>query len=231
MSSCPKADLRLDWCSPDAAKYACEHWHYSGTVPANRSARVGVWESGTFVGAVIFGLGASPSLGSQFGARKFEAAELTRVALGTHECAVSRILRITCRMVSKANPGLRLIVSFADPFREHHGGIYQAAGWVYTGTTSPSGIWKLADGSWADPRRFNGHGHNAPKAIPRGAELVRTPGKHRYLMPLDDEMRRRIAPLAKPYPKRVRSAENGTAGTTSGGRCDSDPDAPTASTA
>lgn len=31
-------------------------------------------------------------------------------------------------------------------------------------------------------------------------------GKYRYLMPLDDEMRERIQPLAKPYPKRA-SAE------------------------
>lgn len=32
-----------------------------------------------------------------------------------------------------------------------------------------------------------------------------TPGKHRYLMPLDDEMRAKIAPLARPYPKRAGS--------------------------
>ena len=41
--------------------------------------------------------------------------------------------------------------------------------------------------------------------------------KHRYLMPLDDEMRQRIEPLRKPYPKRERSAENGTPGIQSGG--------------
>jgi hypothetical protein len=29
--------------------------------------------------------------------------------------------------------------------------------------------------------------------------------KYRYLMPLDDEMRAKIAPLAKPYPKRAGS--------------------------
>jgi RNA processing factor Prp31 len=34
-------------------------------------------------------------------------------------------------------------------------------------------------------------------------------GKHRYLMPLDDEMRKRIEPLRKPYPKRPKQAMAG----------------------
>lgn len=38
------------------------------------------------------------------------------------------------------------------------------------------------------------------------AEAVMVPGKYRYLMPLDAEMRKQIAPLAKPYPKRVKQA-------------------------
>ena len=35
--------------------------------------------------------------------------------------------------------------------------------------------------------------------------------KHKYLMPLDDEMRKQIEPLRKPYPKRVRSVDSDTA--------------------
>lgn len=44
-----------------------------------------------------------------------------------------------------------------------------------------------------------------------------TPGKHRYLMPLDDEMRAKIAPLARPYPKRAGSADSGTLANHAGG--------------
>ncbi len=36
---------------------------------------------------------------------------------------------------------------------------------------------------------------------------VDRPGKHRYLMPLDDAMRAQIAPLAKPYPKRAKDQD------------------------
>ena len=36
--------------------------------------------------------------------------------------------------------------------------------------------------------------------------------KHKYLMPLDNEMRKRILPLAKPYPKRASSETIDTPG-------------------
>jgi hypothetical protein len=36
--------------------------------------------------------------------------------------------------------------------------------------------------------------------------IVKGSSKHRYLMPLDEDMRQRIMPLAKPYPKRVKQA-------------------------
>ena len=34
--------------------------------------------------------------------------------------------------------------------------------------------------------------------------------KHIYLMPLDEDMRKRILPLSKPYPKRDKQAMTGT---------------------
>ena len=41
---------------------------------------------------------------------------------------------------------------------------------------------------------------------------IPTPGKFKYLYPLDAEMRARIAPLAKPYPKRARSIDSDAPG-------------------
>lgn len=214
MSSRP--ELRLDWCSHQAAKWAVEKWHYSRTIPTSKSARIGIWEGTQFCGAIIFGLGASPSLGKPYGLTGLQCCELTRVALRSHVWPVSRMLRIAVKMIGTANPGLRLIISFADTFHEHHGGIYQAANWIYAGRTSASHVWILPNGSVADPRRFNGHGFNKPKPIPQGSRKIKTPGKHRYLMPLDDEMRRRVACLAKPYPKRAGSADSGTPDNQSG---------------
>jgi hypothetical protein len=34
-----KAILKLDWCSHEAAKYACENWHYSKCVPNQKTVK------------------------------------------------------------------------------------------------------------------------------------------------------------------------------------------------
>ena len=58
-------------------------------------------------------------------------------------------------------------------------------------------------------------------------QIVKGSSKHRYLMPLDDEMRKRILPLAKPYPKRAKQAmASSPEAQRQGG---TDPHAPTAS--
>lgn len=199
-----KPELRLDWIDAKAARMACQRWHYSRTMPMNKSARIGVWEGGAFIGAIIYGLGASPSLGKPYGLGIFEICELTRVALRAHEHPVSRMLAISIRMIRKAFPGIRLIVSFADQRRDHHGGIYQATNWIYAGETTPAKMIELPDGELVDLRRFNGHGHNASKPIPPGAREVKVPPKYRYLMPLDGEMRDQVSALSMPYPKRAK---------------------------
>lgn len=194
-------DLRVDWCSYEAAKYAVEHWHYSNTLPVSKPVFLGVWENLVFVGSVIFALGASPSLGSPYGLNMWQCCELVRVALAKHESQTSQVVTIAMGLVKKQNPGLRLMVSFADPFHGHNGIIYQAMNWVYVGKSDDSQMIKIGD-KFVDPRRFNGHGWNKRKPIPAGAELIKTPGKHRYLYPLDRAMRRQIEPLRQPYPKR-----------------------------
>ena len=59
-----KADLKLDWCSHAAAKYAVEHWHYSRVMPAGKRIMIGVWERGQYIGAIIFSWGANNHIGN-----------------------------------------------------------------------------------------------------------------------------------------------------------------------
>ncbi len=197
--------LRLDWCNSDAAKFACLNWHYSKTVPTGKPSRIGVWENNIFIGVIFFGSGASAALGTPYGLSTFEVCELVRVALNRHEASCTKIISIAIKMLKKQSPGLRLIVSFADPYHGHHGGIYQGGNWIYSGDSSPSNMWRLLDGSLAHERRFSGTGWNAPQPIPNGAIKIKVPGKHRYLYPLDPAMRAQIEPLRKPYPKRAGS--------------------------
>lgn len=206
-------------CSYQAAKYAVEHWHYSRTMPRAKSCYMGVWERGAFVGALVFGLGAGAATdGRKFGlAQSFGVAELERVALRSHRAPVSRIVGVGLRLLRAASPGLRLVVSYADPAQGHAGGIYQAGNWVYVGDTLPD--WCVED---KQGKRWHSRvvSSGAPKMqfgrptvgirLEEGTRIV-LPGKHKCLYPLDAAMRAQIAPLAKPYPK--RAAEPTSVGT------------------
>lgn len=206
-----KSDLRIDWATHEAAKYACENWHYSQTVPVGKMVKIGAWENGRFIGVVIFAWGMNRNLGSPYGLAITECCELVRIALTKHVCHVTRIVALAIKFLKKANQGLRLIVSFADPAANHHGGIYQGGNWCYAGKSSSGFEWRL-NGRRLNKRAYTGHNFGKERLeVPRGAEKVNTPGKYRYLMPLDDEMRKQIEPLRKPYPKRVQSVDSDTA--------------------
>ena len=118
-----KADLRIDWATHEAAKYAVENWHYSKTLPVGKMAKIGAWEDGKFIGVVIFAWGMNKDLGSPYGLKLGECAELVRVALTKHRSEVSKILSIATRFLKRQSPGLRILVSCADPSEGHHGGI------------------------------------------------------------------------------------------------------------
>ena len=206
-----KSDLRIDWATHEAAKYACENWHYSQSMPKSKLVKIGVWEKQKFIGVVIFSPGATPNLGSPYGLTQKECVELSRIALTRHVTPVSRILAIALKFLISANPKLKLVVSFADRDQFHHGGIYQATNWIYDGTGSAATFY-LINGKKTHPRTIGLAGHiqnlQGAKKMDRNAKAIKCQGKHRYLMPLDDEMRKQIEPLRKPYPKRVRSIDS-----------------------
>lgn len=194
--------LVVDWCDYKAAKYAVEHWHYSDVFPTGKNNYIGCWEGGNFIGVVVFGLGASASIGKPYDLDTFEICELVRVALAKHHWPVTLIVSRAIKLLKRKNPGLRLIISFADPFHDHVGTIYQAGNWIFTGVSQSFDMYRLPNGKMVHERRFSGQGWNAPQPVPPGTERVKMPGKYRYLMPLDKKMRKQILPLAQPYPKR-----------------------------
>lgn len=206
-----KTNLKIDWATHEAAKYACENWHYSKSIPVPPLLKIGVWEQKKFVGVVIFSRGATPDLLKPYGLKQTEGCELTRIALFNHKSPVSRILSIAIKFVKKTNPKVRLIVSFADPSEGHHGGIYQATNWIYSGDSAPSFKYFDSSGRQWHPRQVSATGQKKQfgivRRVPKTSECkkIKVLGKHRYLMPLDDEMRRQIEPLRQPYPKRAGS--------------------------
>lgn len=206
-------DLRIDWATAEAARYACLNWHYSKSVPKAKVVRCGVWESGKYIGVVMFGSGATPEIGSPYGLKQTEICELTRVALTSHKTPVSRIMSIALRFLKQQSPGLRLVVSFADAGQGHHGGIYQATNWIYAGGTETHAY--KVHGENIHPKtlymRYGKGGQSIPwlrANVDPKAERIVAGFKHRYLMPLDAEMRAKIEPLRKPYPKRAKEQDS-----------------------
>jgi hypothetical protein len=210
MSSRP--DLRIDWCSHEAAAYAVTHWHYSKSLPVPPLVKVGVWEDAQFIGCVIFSRGANRNLLAPYGLEQTEGCELVRVALAKHRTPVTRIVAIAMKFLKARSPGLRLIVSFADPEEGHHGGIYQGGNWLYVGQSGNSVEYIDPHGRKWHPRMVSKNG--VKKVFGQYRRVVRQDqckaveraGKHRYLMPLDDVMRAQIQHLARPYPKRAKQA-------------------------
>ena len=198
MSSKPK--LHIAPCSYEAAKFAVERWHYSASMPNGKRVAFGVWEGGDFTGAIVFGSGANRNIGSPYNLALDEICELTRIALRRHVWPVTRMGAIALKLLSKENPGLRMVVSYADPARGHHGGIYQGMNWLFVGRTTGTEMIKTPSGAVLHKKTFNSrYGHNSAKMD--GYERVQGPEKLKYLYPLDDAMRRRVKPLSKPYPK------------------------------
>lgn len=210
--------LRCAWVGYEAARQAVQRWHYSRSLPAGKIAAVGAWEDGRYIGAVICSRGANHHIGWPYGLDQAQVCELTRVALDRHATPVSRILAIALKLLRSAFPGLRLVVSYADTDQGHHGGIYQAGGWIYTGKVL-EGIRDgfIIHGRKVHPKTVASRGIRQSIADVRahldpGASEHRGLGKHKYLMPLDAAMRAQVAPLARPYPTRAGSAASGTAG-------------------
>lgn len=196
--------LVVELCSHKAAKYAVENWHYSRILPRSTKIPFGVWENEIFIGCVIFSRGSTDKLCVSYGIDKRHGCELTRVALTEHESHVSHILSSALKKLRHGNPNMRLVISFADQTKNHHGGIYQAGNWIYTGlsNTQPEFI---VNGTQYHARSIFSKGWKQQESwlrenVDKQAKKITVPGKHRYLMPLDKPMRRMVIKHSKPYP-------------------------------
>lgn len=194
-----------------ATRFACMNWHYQRAMPVGKLVSYGAWEpDDVFWGVVVFGRGATPEIGSPYGLSQYEICELVRVAMKDgHPFPVSQAGAIALRLLRKSNPGLRLVVSFADTGAGHHGGIYQAMGWMYAGATNYH-AYRVSGRMWHPKSLHSKYGKGGQsiawlrKHVDPKAERIHTAEKHRYLFPLDADMRAQLEPLRLPYPRADR---------------------------
>ena len=205
-------ELKLAWCSHEAARYAVENWHYSKCMPSFKVVKIGVWEAERFIGCILFSMGANAQAHCPYGIEKRDICELTRIALDKHATPVTRIVSIALRLLKQQSPGIRLVVSYADPEQGHDGGIYKGGGWIYVGQTSLCTHYEYISSGKRVHSKTIATGRRGYAAQLKAKGIIRPVRvwKYKYLMPLDAAMRKRIEPLCKPYLKRVRSVGSDT---------------------
>ena len=214
-----KPELKIDYATHKAAKFACENWHYSKTIPVPPLVKFSVYENNKFIGCIIFSRGASSNISKPFGLEQIEVCELTRVALKKHESNVSKMVSIAIKMLRKQNPKIKIIVSYADPNNGHNGSIYQALNFIYIGETAKTNKYYDKTGKMWHSRQVSEKGYNIQygervKAL-KPSELLKCKekGKYKYVYPLDSTMKEFCLKLSKPYPKKcVGGVESDTSG-------------------
>lgn len=208
-----ETNLRLDWCSYKAAKYAVMNWHYSKVMSLGKLLKIGVWENDKFIGCVIFGYGNNQHQGKRFNLKQTQICELLRVALTKHKSNVTQIIKIALYLLKNFNIGISLILSYADPEQGHIGAIYQAGNWVYVGRGGSNEAFFDINGKRLHSRRVGKGGLKSIFGkivkVPDSDKIIRKKLllKYKYLYPLTKEMRKQIEPLSKPYPKNAAIAQ------------------------
>ncbi|WP_438716335.1 protein Mom [Enterococcus sp. AZ109] len=197
----------IDWCDHKAAKWACEHWHYSRCLPVGKLVKIGAWEDGKFIGCVIFSRGANNKPGMKYGLDQTQICELTRVAMRTHKVFVSEVLAQAIKFLKKKSPLLKLIISYSDIEQGHKGGIYQATNWIYVGKTKGETEFVI-DNKRVHMRIIGakyGTGTQNEKWIKENLDpnmtKYKTKGKHKYLFPLNKKARKLLMNFSEKYPK------------------------------
>lgn len=138
-----------------------------------------------------------------------EIIELTRlVRLPTLLVPLSHLIAFSCSRLKQQN--WALVVSFADQQQGHHGGIYQASGWLYDGRRDRRMDGIIINGVFKPGRSCNSQwGTQSPEKLRQilpnhTIEPHYDDGKHLYWKALSIAGRtraRRLGLKASPYPK------------------------------
>lgn len=144
--------------------------HYSGRKPPV-SIAFGWFQGERLVAVCTFGKPASNSLcrgvcGDRFKDHVYELNRLCRV--DDLDSQLSEFVGLCLREIKSKD---WIVVSYADTAMNHHGFIYQATNWIYTGAT------KSRTDKWVEGNKHSRHYSNENQS---GRRKVRS-SKHRYI--------------------------------------------------
>ena len=189
--------------SSEAVRFACLKFHYSKRVPVNSHwYNVYVIENDEKIRCwvILFWSWANNNLAKSMKLKQWQVYELTRIALNWKQWNVSEPLWIALRLFAKDVPLCKMIVSYADEAQWHKWWIYQATNRIY--------MWKVSSQSAVDPADWKTKHtrtlHSKYWSI-KGFKLVKDAPKHRYVYPLDKEVRKMLWVISwQKYPKKAQ---------------------------
>ena len=147
--------------------------HYSGRKPVVSKA-FGLIDDGVLQAVITYGKPASPSVcvgicGKEYSGKVYELNRMCRSE--EYRKPLSHFVSATLRMLKPLD---WIVVSYSDTAMNHHGYVYQACNFLYTGTSAPHADKYVPEGS--------GHNRHAESFDVRKDEFsVERSIKHRYV--------------------------------------------------
>lgn len=121
----------------------CKEWilykHYAKRIPPIEFA-FGLFNNGLLKGIITFGTPASSNLRKAFG-DKYKLMELNRLVIDENLEKNTLSYFVSSSLKKLSSP--LIIVSYADTAFNHHGYIYQATNFIYTGLSAKRTDWKI----------------------------------------------------------------------------------------
>lgn len=198
----------------------CKEWflykHYAKRIPSISYA-FGLYKRSILIGVCSFGRPMSPSLtkGAFNGLYQETFLELNRLVINEGE--KKNTLSFFVAQSLKFLPKPHVVVSYADTSMGHHGYIYQATNWIYTGLSAKRPDYKIKGLNLHSASITDSLGRTDKKEGIKQVELLREkygddfymedrPRKHRYFYFIGNkkqrkEMRSNLAYKIEPYPK------------------------------
>lgn len=196
------------------SSYQCKEWclkkHYAKRLPPIEYAFALFDDAGFTQGIVTYGTPVSNTLRNLWNG-EFKLMELNRLVI--NEGLEKNVLSFLVSQSLKKMPAPMVIVSYADTSQNHHGYIYQATNWIYTGLSLPfkdyyiRGMEHLHAGTIMDMSR--GQENRVEWLRQKFGEdliMIDRPRKHRYFMFIGNKkdckkMKQMLPYEIQPYPK------------------------------
>jgi len=194
--------------------YLCKEWclykHYAKRLPPIEHA-FGLWDNnGIMQGIVTYGTPVSSTLRDLWN-NEYKLMELNRLVI--NEGLENNVLSYLVSQSFNQMPQPLVLVSYADTSKNHHGYIYQATNWIYTGLSAVfkdyyvKGMEHLHNGTIMDMSR--GQENRVEWLRNKFGEnliMIDRPRKHRYFYFLGNkkeckQMKEMLPYKIEPYPK------------------------------